>query len=117
VVEAMAAPEAPSSEERNPERGALTGLSARVAELVREHRSTLVFVNSRRLSERLATAVDDAAGEELALAHHGSVAREKRADIEGRLKRGELRALVATSKSFGLPPSKRSRTQPPTRYA
>ncbi len=97
VVEAIAAPDRPTAEEPNQDRGALTGIGARVAELVRAHRSTLVFVNSRRLSERLATAVDDAAGEELALAHHGSVAREQRADIEGRLKRGELRALVATS--------------------
>ena len=70
---------------------------ARIVELVRAHRSTLVFVNSRRLAERLAAAVNEAAGEELALAHHGSVAREKRADIEERLKRGELAAIVATS--------------------
>ena len=49
------------------------------------------------VAERLATAVNDVAGEELALAHHGSVAREKRAAIEERLKRGELRAIVATS--------------------
>jgi ATP-dependent Lhr-like helicase len=97
VVEPLPAPDAPTAEEPNPDRGALPALGARVAELVRAHRSTLVFVNSRRISERLATAVDDAAGEELALAHHGSVAREKRSDIEGRLKRGELRALVATS--------------------
>jgi ATP-dependent Lhr-like helicase len=69
----------------------------RVVELVREHRSTIVFVNSRRLSERLASAVNDVAGEALALAHHGSLSRDKRAAIEERLKQGELRALVATS--------------------
>ena len=70
---------------------------ARIVELVRAHRSTLVFVNSRRLAERLAAGVNDVAGEELALAHHGSVAREKRAVIEDRLKRGEVPAIVATS--------------------
>ena len=69
----------------------------RIVELIREHRSTMVFVNSRRLAERLASALNELAGEELALAHHGSVAREKRAIIEDRLKRGDLPAIVATS--------------------
>ena len=77
--------------------GEWPALHARIVELARAHRSTLVFVNSRRLAERLAAALNDLAGEELALAHHGSVAREKRADIEDRLKRGDLRAIVATS--------------------
>jgi ATP-dependent Lhr-like helicase len=54
-------------------------------------------VNSRRLAERLASAINDLAGEEIALAHHGSVAREKRAQIEERLKQGLLPAIVATS--------------------
>ena len=72
-------------------------LHPRIVELVRQHRSTMVFVNSRRLAERLATALNDLAGEEIALAHHGSVAREKRAVIEDRLKRGDLPAIVATS--------------------
>ncbi|HEY1955438.1 MAG TPA: DEAD/DEAH box helicase [Polyangiaceae bacterium] len=72
-------------------------LHPRIVELVRAHRSTMVFVNSRRLAERLATALNDLAGEEIALAHHGSVAREKRAVIEDRLKRGDLPAIVATS--------------------
>jgi ATP-dependent Lhr-like helicase len=97
VVESTPPPQAANEEPPNPTRSAWPGLNARVAELVRAHRSTLVFVNSRRLSERLASAVDDVAGEELALAHHGSVSREKRSAIEERLKRGELRALVATS--------------------
>ena len=69
----------------------------RLVELVRAHRSTMIFANSRRLAERLAGAINDAAGEEIALAHHGSVAREKRAEIEDRLKRGTLPAIVATS--------------------
>ncbi len=69
----------------------------RLLELVRAHRSTLIFVNSRRLAERLAAALNDLAGETLAHAHHGSVAREQRLEIEERLKRGLVRALVATS--------------------
>ncbi|MEP6993640.1 MAG: DEAD/DEAH box helicase, partial [Acidobacteriota bacterium] len=69
----------------------------RLVELVRAHRSTMIFVNSRRLAERLAAAINESAGEEIALAHHGSVAREKRQEIEDRLKRGDLPAIVATS--------------------
>jgi ATP-dependent Lhr-like helicase len=79
------------------QRSAWPGVHARVVELARAHRSTIVFVNSRRLAERLAAAVNDVAGEEIALAHHGSLAREKRAAIEERLKSGDLRAIVATS--------------------
>ncbi|MFY9550354.1 MAG: DEAD/DEAH box helicase, partial [Thermoanaerobaculia bacterium] len=69
----------------------------RLVELVRAHRSTMIFANSRRLAERLAAALNETAGEEIALAHHGSVAREKRQEIEDRLKRGVLPAIVATS--------------------
>jgi ATP-dependent Lhr-like helicase len=69
----------------------------RLVELIREHRSTMIFANSRRLAERLAQAINETAGEELALAHHGSIARERRIDIEDRLKKGELPAIVATS--------------------
>jgi ATP-dependent Lhr-like helicase len=69
----------------------------RLVELIRAHRSTMIFVNSRRLAERLAGALNDLAGSEIALAHHGSVAREKRAEIEDRLKKGELPCIVATS--------------------
>ncbi|MFN2387265.1 MAG: DEAD/DEAH box helicase [Thermoanaerobaculia bacterium] len=69
----------------------------RLVELIRAHRSTMLFVNSRRLAERLAAALNETAGEELALAHHGSIAREQRLAIEDRLKRGELPAIVATS--------------------
>jgi ATP-dependent helicase Lhr and Lhr-like helicase len=72
-------------------------LHEQIVELVRAHRSTMVFVNSRRLAERLASALNELAGEELALAHHGSVARDRRAIIEDRLKRGDLKAIVATS--------------------
>lgn len=69
----------------------------RLCERIRAHRSTMIFCNSRRLAERLAAAINEHAGEELALAHHGSVARERRQVIEERLKRGELPAIVATS--------------------
>ena len=87
----------------------------RLLELVQENRSTIVFVNARRLSERLATRLNElwlegesrgaeadgtspeSPGEELVLAHHGSLSREQRLTIEDRLKRGELKGLVATS--------------------
>jgi ATP-dependent helicase Lhr and Lhr-like helicase len=69
----------------------------RLLELVREHATTLVFVNYRRLAERLALRLNELAGEEVARAHHGSLAREARTQIEEALKRGELRCLVATS--------------------
>ncbi|MBX3189854.1 MAG: DEAD/DEAH box helicase [Labilithrix sp.] len=70
---------------------------ARLVERVRAARSTMIFVNSRRLAERLATALNETAGEEIALAHHGSVAKESRRAIEERLKAGTLPAIVATS--------------------
>jgi ATP-dependent Lhr-like helicase len=66
-------------------------------ELIRAHRSTLVFVNSRRLAERMSSRLNELAGEELVLAHHGSIAREQRLQIEEELKAGRLPALVATS--------------------
>ncbi|HSJ72652.1 MAG TPA: DEAD/DEAH box helicase, partial [Acidimicrobiia bacterium] len=69
----------------------------RLLDLVREHRSTILFVNSRGLAERVAAEINRLADEELVQAHHGSVSREKRLDIEDRLKRGDLRAVVATS--------------------
>ena len=69
----------------------------RLLELVRSHRSTLLFVNSRRLAERLAAALNDLAGGTIARAHHGSLAREQRAEIEEALKAGRIPALVATS--------------------
>ncbi len=69
----------------------------RLLELIREHRSTLIFVNSRRLAERLAGALNELAGEILVQAHHGSIARAQRVEIEDNLKSGKLPALVATS--------------------
>ncbi|HEX4898057.1 MAG TPA: DEAD/DEAH box helicase, partial [Candidatus Limnocylindrales bacterium] len=69
----------------------------RILELIRAHHSTIVFTNSRRLAERLAHRLNDLAGEELVRAHHGSIAREQRLEIEEALKDGRLPALVATS--------------------
>ena len=69
----------------------------RLLELIRAHRSTLLFVNSRRLAERLAGALNELAGEPLVRSHHGSLAREARSEVEDLLKAGRIRALVATS--------------------
>ncbi|MGD0019388.1 MAG: DEAD/DEAH box helicase [Candidatus Limnocylindrales bacterium] len=69
----------------------------RILELIREHHSTIVFCNSRRLAERLANKLNELAGEELVRAHHGSLAREQRVGIEEALKAGRLPAIVATS--------------------
>jgi ATP-dependent helicase Lhr and Lhr-like helicase len=69
----------------------------RLLQLIRAHRSTLIFVNSRRLAERLAGALNELAGETLVRSHHGSIARPQRVEVEDLLKAGQLRALVATS--------------------
>ena len=72
----------------------------RLLELIRAHTTTIVFVNSRRLAERVAQQLTELAGpggEDLVRAHHGSVARHHRLEIEEALKAGRLRALVATS--------------------
>jgi ATP-dependent Lhr-like helicase len=74
-----------------------SSIHPRLVELIRAHRSTLLFVNSRRLAERLAGALNEIAGEALVRAHHGSLARAQRTEIEDLLKGGHLRALVATS--------------------
>jgi ATP-dependent helicase Lhr and Lhr-like helicase len=69
----------------------------RLAALAREHRSTLVFVNTRRLAERAARQLSERLGAGNVMAHHGSLARERRLEAEQRLKRGELKVLVATA--------------------
>ncbi len=69
----------------------------RLLELIRAHHSTIVFTNSRRLAERLAQRLNELAGEELVRAHHGSIAREQRLQIEEDLKAGRIPGLVATS--------------------
>ncbi len=74
-----------------------TEIYDRLAALVLEHRSTLIFVNTRRLAERAARHLAERLGEDAVTAHHGSLAREHRLDAEARLKSGRLRALVATA--------------------
>ena len=69
----------------------------KILELVSEHRSTIVFVNNRRLAERLALRLNELAEAEIARAHHGSLAREQRLEVEELLKKGEIPCLVATS--------------------
>ncbi len=69
----------------------------RIAELALQHRSTLVFVNTRRLAERVALHLGERIGEELVAAHHGSLARKLRLVAERKLKNGEIRLLVATA--------------------
>jgi ATP-dependent helicase Lhr and Lhr-like helicase len=68
-----------------------------ILELVKQHRSTIVFVNNRRLAERLALRLNELAEEEIARAHHGSLAREQRLVVEELLKAGQIPCLVATS--------------------
>src|SRR3989440_12692148 len=74
-----------------------TQIYDRLAQLVSEHRTTLVFVNTRRQAERIARHLSERLGEQHVTAHHGSMAKESRLAAESRLKRGELRALVATA--------------------
>ena len=69
----------------------------RTAELIRANRTTLVFVNTRRLSERVAHHLAERLGENAVLPHHGSLSRALRLEAERRLKEGELRAVVATA--------------------
>lgn len=70
---------------------------ARIAELVAEHRTTIVFVNTRRLAERLAHNLGELLGDDVVAAHHGSLSKERRHRVETRLRAGDLRALVATA--------------------
>ena len=69
----------------------------RLADLVKAHRTTLVFVNTRRLAERAALQLAERLGEEHVGAHHGSLSKDRRLSLEQRLKAGELKALVATA--------------------
>lgn len=69
----------------------------RLGNLVEQHRTTLVFVNTRRMAERVARHLSERLGNDAVAAHHGSLSREQRLDAEQRLKRGELRVLVATA--------------------
>lgn len=69
----------------------------RIAALIREHRTTLVFVNTRKMAERIAAQLTKLLGEEAVASHHGSLSKDRRLDAEERLKAGRLQALVATA--------------------
>ncbi len=69
----------------------------RLARLIGEHRTTLVFVNTRRMAERVARHLSERVGEDVVTSHHGSLSKEARLDAETRLKEGKLKALVATA--------------------
>ncbi|MDJ0892611.1 MAG: DEAD/DEAH box helicase [Gammaproteobacteria bacterium] len=79
------------------ERGIWPAIYPKLLESIRENRSTIIFVNSRGLCERLSQRLNELAGEELVLAHHGSVSHRRRTEIEEGLKRGTIRGIVATS--------------------
>jgi len=72
-------------------------LYEKLVALIREHRTTLIFVNTRRLAERLAHNLSERLGRDAVMAHHGSLAKEVRLDAETKLKEGRLQALVATA--------------------
>ncbi|HYC60438.1 MAG TPA: DEAD/DEAH box helicase [Thermoanaerobaculia bacterium] len=69
----------------------------RLVELIAQHRTTLIFVNTRKMAERIARQLTERIGEDAVTAHHGSLSKEKRLDAETRLKSGQLKALVATA--------------------
>src|SRR5512132_2922097 len=103
-VESMVEPDqTPTPELADAQRGDVTRQSIwpaiypELLKLVREHRSTIVFVNNRRSAERLALRLNELAEEPIARAHHGSLAREERIEVEELLKKGEIPCLVATS--------------------
>ena len=107
VIVPMADMSAPGEETGDIFSGSAAGAEARssiwphveekLLEVIRAHSSTIVFVNARRLAERLCARLNELAGEEIARAHHGSVSREQRLLIEEELKAGRLPAVVATS--------------------
>ena len=74
-----------------------SSIHPRLLDLIHAHQSTLIFVNSRRLAERLSGALNELAGEPLVRSHHGSLARAARSEVEDLLKAGRIKALVATS--------------------
>ena len=103
-VESMVEPDATPAPELDPlaggeatRRSIWPAIYPELLELVRAHRSTIIFVNNRRGAERLALRLNDLAEADIARAHHGSLAREERTVVEELLKSGELPCLVATS--------------------
>jgi ATP-dependent helicase Lhr and Lhr-like helicase len=88
----------PGGAEAGPKRTSIwQSIHPRLLEIIRGRTSTLIFVNARRVAERLAGAINDLAGEPIARAHHGSLAAAQRVEIEELLKVGKIKALVATS--------------------
>lgn len=103
-VDDMARPESPAPRATRPESpgnptrpGIWPWLQDQLVRQIRNHDSTIVFVNSRGLCERLTHELNELAGEELVSAHHGSLSHKQRRHIESRLQAGELAAVVATS--------------------
>jgi ATP-dependent helicase Lhr and Lhr-like helicase len=87
----------PLDPDNTPARSIWPAVYPELLDQINGHGSTIVFANSRRLAERVCSEINNLAGKEIARAHHGSVAREQRLEIEEALKRGELKAVVATS--------------------
>ncbi len=80
-----------------PEKTIWPSIYQKIVDLVRQHRSTLVFVNNRRLAERVTANLNQIVGQEIARTHHGSLAREIRIEVEQKLKSGALPCVVATA--------------------
>lgn len=87
----------PSDLEAVPPREQMSDIYDRLADLIREHKTTLIFVNTRSLSERAAHELSKRLGEDAVASHHGSLSKERRLRVEQRLKAGDLQALVATA--------------------
>ena len=88
---------APQAQERDPKGDVWPSLARQFIGIIDRHDSTLFFANSRRTTEKVTRLINEQAGEELAYSHHGSLSREIRLAVEERLKRGELKAIVATN--------------------
>jgi len=94
-LEPSAQPEGQRANTRD--RGMWAVIHPQLLELIRRHRTTILFVNSRGLCERLCRRLNELAGEELVRSHHGSLAHHERTLVEEQLKAGEIRGIVATS--------------------
>ena len=97
VLGELARAEAPLTPAGRDMQGMWAVITPRIAELLQSHRSTIVFVGNRSLCERLAQSLNALCGDELVRAHHGSVSRQQRHDMEEALKAGTLRGIIATS--------------------
>jgi ATP-dependent Lhr-like helicase len=72
-------------------------LYVKLAKMIEEHRSTLIFVNTRRMAERITFQLSEMLGEDAVAAHHGSLSKDKRLHAEDRLKNGQIKAIIATA--------------------